>query len=291
MRPGNVTEEESPLIYGLELQARALSSGSSSANDANLVRFLVGTQSLKSDNQLHVLEYLEEQHTLSKVIFKHSAGEIWNLAASPQDPQHVLTCYSLQSPTFEGQVENRCTLWKFPVDLSCNIIDEDSISPLPLERVADFDFDSAMGRIDVGRNALWRPEEGNQIVNYSGNKVYLWDVESQQLITSFAVEDRSRGSSKLSKITSIRWSPHSNCSTLGVAIGNSLNGMDLRSKNGGGDSNSFTGGGNNAWTISAHSHLVRDLDFNPNAQYYIASCGDDCESRFWDIRNPTVRQR
>lgn len=28
---------------------------------------------------------------------------------------------------------------------------------------------------------------------------------------------------------------------------------------------------------SAHGQLVRDLDFNPNKQYYLASCGDDCK--------------
>lgn len=31
--------------------------------------------------------------------------------------------------------------------------------------------------------------------------------------------------------------------------------------------------------------LVRDLDFNPNMQYYLATCGDDCKTKFWDIRN------
>ena len=35
---------------------------------------------------------------------------------------------------------------------------------------------------------------------------------------------------------------------------------------------------------NAHSQLVRDIDFNPNKQYYLASCGDDCRLKFWDIR-------
>ncbi|KAJ8789961.1 hypothetical protein J1605_021659 [Eschrichtius robustus] len=38
---------------------------------------------------------------------------------------------------------------------------------------------------------------------------------------------------------------------------------------------------------SAHGQLVRDLDFNPNKQYYLASCGDDCRVKFWDTRNVT----
>lgn len=33
--------------------------------------------------------------------------------------------------------------------------------------------------------------------------------------------------------------------------------------------------------------LYRDLDFNPNKQYYMATCGDDGYSRFWDVRNPS----
>lgn len=38
---------------------------------------------------------------------------------------------------------------------------------------------------------------------------------------------------------------------------------------------------------NAHSQLVRDIDFNPNKQYYMVSCGDDCKTKFWDIRKPT----
>lgn len=33
--------------------------------------------------------------------------------------------------------------------------------------------------------------------------------------------------------------------------------------------------------------FFRDLDFNGNRQYYIATCGDDGYMKFWDIRNPT----
>lgn len=36
---------------------------------------------------------------------------------------------------------------------------------------------------------------------------------------------------------------------------------------------------------NAHGQLVRDIDFNPNRQYIIATCGDDCRTKFWDVRN------
>ncbi len=38
---------------------------------------------------------------------------------------------------------------------------------------------------------------------------------------------------------------------------------------------------------AAHGQLVRDLDFNPNRQYHLASCGDDCKAKFWDVRKAT----
>lgn len=32
---------------------------------------------------------------------------------------------------------------------------------------------------------------------------------------------------------------------------------------------------------------IRDLDFNPNRQYYLGTCGDDACCKFWDVRKPT----
>lgn len=36
---------------------------------------------------------------------------------------------------------------------------------------------------------------------------------------------------------------------------------------------------------------MRDVDFNPNKQYYLASCGDDCKVKFWDTRSPAAPVR
>lgn len=35
---------------------------------------------------------------------------------------------------------------------------------------------------------------------------------------------------------------------------------------------------------NAHPPYVRDVDYNPNRQYYLMSCGDDCRVKFWDVR-------
>lgn len=44
-----------------------------------------------------------------------------------------------------------------------------------------------------------------------------------------------------------------------------------------------------AWQVDgAHGQLVRDLDFNLNKQYHLATCGDDGFLRIWDFRQPTL---
>ncbi|MBN3281128.1 EIPR1 protein, partial [Polyodon spathula] len=75
------------------------------------------------------------------------------------------------------------------------------------------------------------------------------------------------------KLTSGRWSPHHNCTQVVTANDTAIRGWDIRSMR-------------QIYCIeNAHGQLVRDLDFNPNKQYYLASCGDDCKVKFWDVRN------
>ncbi|GFN81413.1 protein tssc1 [Plakobranchus ocellatus] len=76
-----------------------------------------------------------------------------------------------------------------------------------------------------------------------------------------------------SKIISGRWNPHHNCQQVATAMDTAIKGYDLRTMS-------------QVYQVeSAHSQLVRDLDFNPNKQYYLATCGDDCRVKFWDTRN------
>lgn len=46
-----------------------------------------------------------------------------------------------------------------------------------------------------------------------------------------------------------------------------------------------TRSGQIAWNIdNAHNQLVRDIDYNLNKQYHIATCGDDAFVKIWDFR-------
>ncbi|XP_054167172.1 EARP-interacting protein homolog [Oppia nitens] len=274
----SLNEDDSPLIYGLEFQARSLCS-TSNGDSSSFVRFLVGTQSLKNENQIHLLEYLDENNTLSKTVFRHSSGEVWHVSTHCKHPNLISTCYSSQSPTHAGKVDNHCSLWTLPIDMSAPLTDEDSTTLSQLSKVSDLEVTAEEG---IGRTSVWHPEDGHQIINFAENKLYLWDVESHKNLSTINADFNvtAKSANKFNKITTFRWSPHSNCGLIGVANSNYIYAKDLRIK---------SSSGVYAWTIpNAHSQLVRDLDFNPNAQYYLSSCGDDCETRFWDVRNTSA---
>ncbi len=78
--------------------------------DDDTIRFLVGTQSIKFENQVkkefffffcksrfqfevHFLEFDEESGSLGKSIYAHRAGEIWRMASSPNDYRRFATIY------------------------------------------------------------------------------------------------------------------------------------------------------------------------------------------------------
>ncbi|UYV67177.1 TSSC1 [Cordylochernes scorpioides] len=132
---------------------------------------------------------------------------------------------------------------------------------------------------------------------------------SNKLVSWTTVEDTK------SNFVSVRWNPHQNCSLVAATIGSDVRSYDLRSMkhlippvvstlylrhlippvvsdqcgiNLVSETFNPTCGIRPAWQIhKAHSQQARELDFNPNKQYYLATCGDDCLTKFWDCRNPT----
>lgn len=74
-----MSEGRGPVIYGLESQGRALTARALTARtgETEKIHFLCGTQSLRQENQVHLLEYDEERGILDKTVHLHSQGEIW----------------------------------------------------------------------------------------------------------------------------------------------------------------------------------------------------------------------
>ncbi|XP_048452962.1 EARP-interacting protein homolog [Rhincodon typus] len=113
---------------------------------------------------------------------------------------------------------------------------------------------------------------GTKIASLTDNYILLWDLQESSSKAVLSCSTTLKGKGQL-KFTSGCWSPHHNCSQLATANDTAIRGWDIRTMC-------------QVYCIeNAHGQLVRDLDFNPNKQYYLASCGDDCKVKFWDTRN------
>ncbi|GAB1297358.1 EARP and GARP complex-interacting protein 1 [Apodemus speciosus] len=214
-------EDDAPVIYGLEFQARALTPQTA---ETDAIRFLVGTQSLKYDNQIHIIDFDDENNIINKNVLLHQAGEIWHISASPADKGVLATCYN---KTSDSRVQACAAVWRMPKELesgSHESPDDPASTAQTLELLCHLD-NAAHGNVAC---VVWEPMgDGKKVISLADSHILLWDLQpSSSQAVIYCIEN-------------------------------------------------------------AHGQLVRDLDFNPNKQYYLASCGDDCKVKFWDTRNVT----
>ncbi len=74
-----MSSDRGPTIYGLESQGRSLTARTlaARAGETDNIHFVVGTQSLRQENQVHLLEYCDDTGVLDKTVYPFSAGELW----------------------------------------------------------------------------------------------------------------------------------------------------------------------------------------------------------------------
>ncbi|KAF4795388.1 Protein TSSC1 [Turdus rufiventris] len=293
-------EDDAPVIYGLEFQARALTPQTA---ETDAIRFLVGTQSLRYDNQIHIIDFDDENNIINKNVLLHQVGEIWHISTSPADKGVLATCYnktifdeslSKVVSASDTKVMTCAAVWRMPKELesgSHESPDDSSSNTQTLELLCHLDNTAhgnmACMRLDevpslesgtsqvISNGVMWEPMgDGKKIISLADNNILLWDLQESSAKAVLSSSAALEGKGQL-KFTSGRWSPHHNCTQIATANDTTVRGWDTRSMR-------------QIYCIeNAHGQLVRDLDFNPNKQYYLASCGDDCKVKFWDTRNVT----
>uniref|UniRef100_A0A0N5AUK9 WD_REPEATS_REGION domain-containing protein n=1 Tax=Syphacia muris TaxID=451379 RepID=A0A0N5AUK9_9BILA len=240
------------LMYGIDLQARCLVGV---AAEQEKTCFLVGTLSLKQDNQvilqLCVLEVDDDWVQITKRAFPHPAGEIWHVASSPIDSNIAATCHC----SYNSKLKSGTSLWR--LDYGGNAL-QLLTSFYPSEenaKCSGFDF---------------HPD--GKIAASSVNKsLHIVDIENSMKVSS--IVSSSKIESK-SDVRALAWNPHSSGNSVAFAYDGNVKGVDSRE----------------TFTIdAANTPNVRNLDFNPNVQYTLATCGDDCKVSFWDIRKTRER--
>ncbi|KAK6105855.1 WD domain G-beta repeat family protein [Brugia pahangi] len=234
--------EEASLKYGINLPSRSIVS--LPAGERTL--FLVGTQSLKEDNQIYMLEVDDDWLDISTTSFDHPSGEIWSMSSSFVDSNIFATCYVSLNATIRSGV----SLWKINDDES-NLVE-----------LAQYISPSKSGKCI---SAEFHPS-GNKLAIAVDNSVLLADV-----VNSLKIESSTSTDGKTPVSASV-WNFYSNGSILAVAYDTLVEGIDVRTMQ-------------KTFSIrNVNSPRVRNLDFNPNVEHTVATCGDDFRVALWDIR-------
>ncbi|XP_068142750.1 EARP and GARP complex-interacting protein 1 [Drosophila tropicalis] len=260
--------DSSLIIYGLELQARALTPQYGEGND---VRFFIATNSLKptNTNQLHLLQYDEEQGNIQSKIFEHSLGEVWNLRSCPHQANLLASVYQKGA-----QVITQAAVLTLPDDLSSVRTEQLKSEYIPWKQVEVLDTTAYGGRV---KTIEFHPSQEQTLACVVGSKVALMQrAESSTRIIADLVGSGSN-SKHIPPFTTGKWSHHHQGNQFLTLHDCTLSSYDVRDTQ------------HCAWSISdAHGQLVRDLDCNPNKQCHVMTGGDDGYLKIWDYRMPKI---
>ncbi|CAD7704086.1 unnamed protein product [Ostreobium quekettii] len=128
-----------------------------------------------------------------------------------------------------------------------------SLSELP-------DIDASIRRV------LWHPKDDGKVATVEEGKLETWSVAEDSVKSS-----GSAPAGELQQLWSGSWCAE-DTNTLCTAGGNGFQIWDLRAMQ------------QTKEVDNAHEMPVRDVDFAGQQQGQLATCGDDCAIRIWDLR-------
>ncbi|KAG5676495.1 hypothetical protein PVAND_006326 [Polypedilum vanderplanki] len=235
------------IIYGLEFQARSLVS----QQDAEEIRFFIGTQIINGKNQIHLLEVDDDNNKLKTKAFSHDQGEIWRLTSCPTE--------KLLASVYSSNLVMRTSILKIPD----RIFDNPEIENLEFEDIEVLDTESHGNEI---KTTEFHPTNTNILATVVDSKVLIFNrAEAKSTVVAEIT------SKNTAKFAGGKWN---NANQFVVMHENGVKSYDTRETN------------HIAWEIpNAHIQPVRDLDVNPNKAFTLATVGDDCTLKIWDIRN------
>jgi WD40 repeat protein len=230
--------------YNLKLVSRALVA--SPNRESN--RWLVGTTSLREDNEIRVLSYDTEQDRVVSVASFLHAPEVWAIVPGKSEDRFI-TIWA-RTGTFGA------SLWH------ASSSEAASSSSSPLQHQCEF-----MGHNTPVRSALWHTAQEQLALTIEEGGIHKWDVTDEGGITDVGFA----ASSELLQL----WDGTFHPSDPHVAVtcgGHNIQIWDLRTMQ------------MTAQTSGAHRMTVRDVSFAPRSEHVVVSGGDDCKLKLWDTR-------
>ncbi|KAL9655368.1 hypothetical protein ABK040_011209 [Willaertia magna] len=240
-------------------------------------RFLVGTCSLNSNNEVHLIEYQEEHNDVfCKGLYTHQ-HEIWNISSHPTNPKLFFTVYNTIKNGFEASLnglpcysdndqdddeENNSSKAKEQQHQ-----DQNNLEQYCKLETKHFDYEKL-------HEVLWEPSgTTDRILTIDDKAIREFRLDHQsnlakscKFVNKFEVGGR--------RLKTAAWDPH-HSEIIAVGAQGKIIQMDLREKN----------SKKNTIEMNAHDQLVRSIEYNPNLPNYLGSCGDDSLVKFWDVRN------
>ena len=227
-------------------------------------RFVAGTWSPHSDNQLALLHYHAEDNDLTLAArLPHEAGPIKAIETSPMDRSLVLTV---------PDESTEAIVWR----LSMTLWDDDDDATETMEEMERLSSTNVISDV-AWRDGSEEPSSGDVAVVDRQGSVSRWDVE---VGTATSVRTDASSSNTIKRHPSfeprLSWDPH-HPDALAVSRNNTqIAILDWRTDT------SIPTGTCDHWR--AHRFAVTDLDYNPNKPYVLTSCGEDGLVQFWDTR-------
>ncbi|KAG0300357.1 Protein tssc1 [Dissophora globulifera] len=256
--------EHRSCAYGLRHQTRCLSAIKS--NDGKS-RFIIGTQELLKPNEIHLLTFDEDMFEITPTIFSHP-HEIWDISASKDDPDLFFTCYR---QVIDGKrTQSTASLWRMKQE-------QKDPEEIDIERPHHHQHRGELEHVlslDVGdgsvKKVIW--QDSTEVISVEDWRICIWDIDIKQgtakLTGSIDTPDKNF------KFTSAVLNPHAQ--EVVAVYGRSIQGWNLGSLK-------------PTFTIKdSQPALILCIDYNPNRPFQIATGGDDCKVRIWDVRDPSM---
>ncbi|XP_015884079.1 WD repeat-containing protein DWA2 [Ziziphus jujuba] len=234
--------------YGLKYQARCISDVKA---DTDHTSFITGTQSLKEENEVHLIRLSTGGTELvCEGLFSHP-NEIWDLASCPFDQRIFSTVYS----TGESY---GATIWQMP-----ELYGE--LNSPQLEKITS--LDAHVGKIKC---ILWWPSgRHDKLISIDEENIFLWSLDVSKKATQVQSQESA---GMLHYLSGGAWDPH-DMNAIAATSESSVQFWDLRTMK---KTNSIE-----------HAH-VRNIDYNTKKHHILVTAEDESGIRIWDLRKTKV---